>query len=60
MSKTHRNIHSEAEYNHRLEIFSRNLNKIKEHNSNPKFGYQLAITSFADMDESELNKYKGY
>jgi hypothetical protein len=41
---------------HRLDVFSRNVHRIRTHNSQANHSYDLGINQFADMTEEEWSK----
>jgi hypothetical protein len=48
-----------VEYNLHKTIYN-NVEKIEKHNNDARFGWKLAINKFTDMNEAEMNAYKGY
>jgi len=45
--------------NTRFDVFSKNYDMIKEHNSHPQERFQMGINSFSDMTEEEFSAHYG-
>lgn len=50
---------SEEEFHFRQEIFNKNLQKIKKHNSDPTKTWKMGVNKFTDMTDQELKYFQG-
>lgn len=51
---------TKAEYNFRLEEFTKKLNEIEEHNANPENTHRLGVNQFTDWTKDEFKRLLGF
>jgi len=62
MASYEKEYKDETEFQHRLQVFKRNYDRVQKHNSKePKSSYTLAVNKFADLTHQEFKDiYLGY